>query len=194
MKKQDLWKITIVVIILIVFIYLIIVSFYKELNKNEEINSFEECASAGFVVGESYPRQCWTPNGKHFVEEITWENDGIFLMQNSETGEYACFGCSTNAEVNLCIDPAPIMEPVEETPERYCNDDFKIIEEEKIFCSNDSRNAEVCITLYDPVCGWNNPDKINCIKFPCASTYSNSCNACKNPDVLYFTKGKCPSG
>jgi hypothetical protein len=35
---------------------------------NEGITSFEECAAAGYPVGESYPRQCWTPNGKHFVE------------------------------------------------------------------------------------------------------------------------------
>jgi hypothetical protein len=35
-----------------------------------QITNFEECASAGYPVGESYPRQCWTPDGKHFVEEI----------------------------------------------------------------------------------------------------------------------------
>jgi len=34
------------------------------------IYSFEECAAAGYPVMESYPRQCNTPDGKHFVEEI----------------------------------------------------------------------------------------------------------------------------
>ena len=34
------------------------------------INSFEECA-AYYPVMESYPRQCNTPNGQHFVEELT---------------------------------------------------------------------------------------------------------------------------
>jgi len=34
------------------------------------IDSFEECESAGNAVMESYPRQCKTPDGKHFVEEI----------------------------------------------------------------------------------------------------------------------------
>lgn len=34
------------------------------------ITNFEECTRAGYPVGESYPRQCWTPDGKHFVEEI----------------------------------------------------------------------------------------------------------------------------
>ena len=35
------------------------------------INSFEDCVSAGNPIMESYPRQCRTENGKHFVEEIS---------------------------------------------------------------------------------------------------------------------------
>ena len=34
------------------------------------INSFEDCAKAGYPVGESYPRQCWTPDGAILVEEV----------------------------------------------------------------------------------------------------------------------------
>ena len=36
-----------------------------------DINSFEECIEAGFPAMESYPRQCRTDDGKHFVEEAT---------------------------------------------------------------------------------------------------------------------------
>jgi len=32
------------------------------------ISSFDECAKAGYPIGESYPRQCWTPDGRRFVE------------------------------------------------------------------------------------------------------------------------------
>jgi hypothetical protein len=35
-----------------------------------EITSFEQCAAAGNPVMESYPRQCRTPDGLHFVETI----------------------------------------------------------------------------------------------------------------------------
>jgi len=35
-----------------------------------QINNFDECAAAGNPVMESYPRQCNTPDGKHFVENI----------------------------------------------------------------------------------------------------------------------------
>ena len=37
---------------------------------SQTIATFEECVQAGYPVGESYPRQCWTPDGRHFVEEI----------------------------------------------------------------------------------------------------------------------------
>jgi hypothetical protein len=35
-----------------------------------EINSFEDCVQAGYPVMESYPRQCRTADGKHFVEQV----------------------------------------------------------------------------------------------------------------------------
>lgn len=34
------------------------------------ITNFAECAAAGNPVMESYPRQCNTPEGQHFVEDI----------------------------------------------------------------------------------------------------------------------------
>ncbi|UCD03475.1 MAG: hypothetical protein JSV63_04185 [Candidatus Aenigmatarchaeota archaeon] len=36
----------------------------------DAVTSFEECAAAGNPVMESYPRQCRTPDGTLFVEEI----------------------------------------------------------------------------------------------------------------------------
>jgi len=38
--------------------------------ETSSIDSFEECVAAGNPVMESYPRQCRTPDGKHFVETI----------------------------------------------------------------------------------------------------------------------------
>jgi|TARA_Y100000310_G_C20640076_1_gene793405 hypothetical protein len=182
--------------ILILFLGLIV---YLFVSNNEgciaigHASNFEECIALGCPAMESYPRQCMV-NGETFVEEIpSWKTDGIALMQNSETGEFACFGCNTpNNGPAMCIDPVQIMKPVEETSEKYCNEDFEIIEDEKTFCSDASRDVDACIALYEPVCGWDDPDKIKCFKFPCASTYSNSCNACKNPNVLYWTSGDCP--
>jgi len=171
MKKRELGEVIALIIILAVVVSLFVMSFYKESN----INSFEECAEAGYPIGESYPRQCWTPGGKHFVEEINNSN------RNYHSRDVE--GCSRTQL--LCVEGMKFF-----SDETGCG--CEVVDEEKHFCSSESRNADACITLYDPVCGWNDPDKIQCIKFPCASTYSNSCNACKNSDVLYWTKDICP--
>jgi len=39
-------------------------------NNEDEPTSFAECAAAGYPIAESYPRQCNTPSGGHFVENI----------------------------------------------------------------------------------------------------------------------------
>lgn len=35
-----------------------------------EVNSFEECAEAGYPIMESYPEQCRTPDGRNFTKQI----------------------------------------------------------------------------------------------------------------------------
>lgn len=37
---------------------------------SQPINSFEDCAAAGYPIAESYPRQCIVPGGPGFTEEI----------------------------------------------------------------------------------------------------------------------------
>ena len=173
MKKQNLWKVIVMIFIIVVVIFLVITSFYKE----SKISNFEECAAAGYPVGESYPRQCWTPGGKHFVEDVDNPNRNYHSKDVEE--------CSRTQI--LCVEGMKFF-----SDKTGCGCELKEFEEEKFFCSNESRNAEACITLYDPVCGWNDPDIIKCIKFPCANTYSNSCFACMDENVLYYTKGVCP--
>ncbi|MFA5993071.1 MAG: hypothetical protein WC796_05175 [Candidatus Pacearchaeota archaeon] len=62
-----------------------------------------------------------------------------------------------------------------------------------INCTVESRNGSLCGEIYEPVCGWFDPQKIQCIKYPCAKTYSNKCFACLDENVLSFTKGECPN-
>ena len=49
------------------------------------IDSFEDCVAAGNPVMESYPRQCRTSDGKHFVESIPTQGDSHKTEQSSET-------------------------------------------------------------------------------------------------------------
>ena len=65
-------------------------------------------------------------------------------------------------------------------------------ERKKTFCIEEQRFVDACTEIYQPVCGWFNPE-ISCVTFPCASTYSNPCFACKEKIVSYWTDGNCPS-
>lgn len=55
---------------------------------------------------------------------------------------------------------------------------------DNIMCTEEQRNVEVCITLYEPVCGYNS--QRNKIK-----TYSNSCFACLDTEVEFYRLGEC---
>jgi hypothetical protein len=60
-----------------------------------------------------------------------------------------------------------------------------------IDCLPEQRNADVCIEIYQPVCG---QMQVECIKAPCdpiKQTFSNSCKACTNPRVISYTEGEC---
>lgn len=59
------------------------------------ISSFEECESAGNPVMESYPKQCRTLDGKHFVEQINPK----MMSPESKCEKY---GGIWSAELNEC--------------------------------------------------------------------------------------------
>lgn len=40
-----------------------------------DVTSFDECVQAGYPVMESFPRQCKTPDGRNFVEQINGEQE-----------------------------------------------------------------------------------------------------------------------
>jgi hypothetical protein len=75
----------------IIFVYFLIIIilgavlyFYPEFKKGEvvdNINNFKECVSAGYPVMESYPRQCKTPEGKTFTEDIGNELEKLDLIK-----------------------------------------------------------------------------------------------------------------
>ena len=60
-----------------------------------------------------------------------------------------------------------------------------------IVCTPEQRNADACYEIYDPVCAKMN---IQCIQAPCDpiyQTFSNDCEACKNPLAGSYTGGEC---
>jgi len=73
------------VLILLTIIIIFGITVYLMLRRDEEpigdINSFEECLSAGNPALESYPRQCKTPDGRIFTEYIGNELEKIDLIR-----------------------------------------------------------------------------------------------------------------
>lgn len=47
------------------------------------VSNFDECTAAGYEVAESYPRQCKTPDGKSFTEDIGNEMEKTDLVRIS---------------------------------------------------------------------------------------------------------------
>jgi hypothetical protein len=67
--------------------FLTIGYFYLEnktpVQTKKQILSFEDCVSAGYIVMESYPRRCKTPEGKTFTEEITNKSEYVNATEDN---------------------------------------------------------------------------------------------------------------
>src|SRR3989338_6030712 len=75
--------------------------------------------------------------------------------------------------------------------EDECGCGCQLVQEEpKNYCSPEDRKADFCTQIYAPVCGWFDPAQIQCIRYPCAQTFSNTCFACMDEKVLYWTIGE----
>ncbi len=82
MKTLYISVITILIMLTAGFYYL---KFDQRKVSVEEILSFEDCVSAGYIVLEIYPRQCKTPDGRTYTEEvpekISYNNSSSDLIQ-----------------------------------------------------------------------------------------------------------------
>ncbi len=67
---------------------------------NETVSSFGDCAAAGNQVMESHPRQCRTPDGRLFVEEI---DEPLIGGERDEHGCLGPAGYTWNEDVGACI-------------------------------------------------------------------------------------------
>lgn len=59
-------------------------------------------------------------------------------------------------------------------------DQMCVREWEKTNCEKTDNKTEICIALYEPVCG-----------LPIKKTFTNSCFACQDLNVKYYVEGEC---
>ncbi len=57
------------------------------------------------------------------------------------------------------------------------------MDEGRVYCTENQRDAEMCTMQYDPVCGYK--------KAETKETYSNPCFACMESEVEYWISGEC---
>ena len=148
-----------VLLYIIIILVVALIALYYYIGQVKKIDNFEKCAAAGNPIMESYPRQCMY-EGETFVEEIEASIGG-------ERDEHGCLGpagYSYNETLGGCV--REWEQPGE------------------VYCTIQSREADACIALYEPVCGYN-------IEIDESKTYSNSCSACMNSDVDYWLDGEC---
>lgn len=75
------------IILILALSGLVLIGFgtYYFKNNLKSINSFEDCAKAGYPVMESYPAQCNTPDGKHFVQQLSEEEKNNLTPPSPKT-------------------------------------------------------------------------------------------------------------
>ena len=105
--------------------------------------------------------------------------DGDWVKQGTPNSEKPQSYC-VDGKVDNFKECVAAGNPVMESYPRQCthnNQTFTEIIEN--FCSN-KETGEICMTLHDPVCG-----------HPLKETFSNSCFACQNQEVVYWIQGEC---
>ncbi len=167
---------------------------------SNEITDFEGCIAAGYPAMESYPRKCAVPGGKTFTEKIEDHELGCLNMGGKWIASAEeCEGLSEEVCGILGGEFDPCASACRNDPEAeictmqcvmVCSFSEDSSDESKNYCTPEQKKANICTMDYSPVCGYYD-QSIQCIRAPCAETYSNACTACASGKVEYWVKGEC---
>lgn len=113
------------------------------------------------------------------VGEVIQKDDRKYISEDPEECTRLMFMCAEG-------------EPFYDETGCGCTTEDLEPEEPRQDCTTDEKQAVLCAEIYQPVCGWF-AENIRCIKWPCASTYSNRCFACQDENVGSVTEGECPA-
>lgn len=86
------------VLLSLIVVTLLLAAGFFLFNRSEtsaSVSTFEECEAAGYPVGESYPRQCFTPDGSNFVEEMDQVESEPGATSTPSTNEVTIRGAIT---------------------------------------------------------------------------------------------------
>ncbi len=181
MKNKNILFIILVVVsaVILVSILILLVPYYyyrySEPVIEETFTQEESRIIAEQHIKESYPyRELKGDNLVQIGESVHDCNSCYSFKYRMEVNSQRVPGEREFAEIEVFIEKGRITE-TEFSEGLIINN---------IICTEEQRNVEACITLYEPVCGYDSQgNKI--------STYSNSCFACLDPDVEFYRLGEC---
>ncbi|MBN2517462.1 MAG: hypothetical protein JXB14_01315 [Candidatus Altiarchaeota archaeon] len=122
------------------------------------VNSFGECVAAGYPVMESYPRQCRTPDGRTFIEEVAICEDrcgdgfcddmvclgeGCPCAETPESCPEDCAGEETCGEMS-------ISEAIDIATNSDCTADGSLLDTH--FCNENTRTWWIDLDIEQPGC------------------------------------------
>jgi len=117
---------------------------------------------------------------------------------NGETYSNECFACRAGwdsfvpgacacpEDARVCEDGTVVVRIPPDCEFEECPEPL-----EEVFCTEDDRDVD-CNDEEEIVCGWFD-ETVNCIKYPCTLEFPNSCFACQNENIEYYTTGECPA-
>ena len=66
----------------ITLLFLAMTVYLKNETKLNSIKNFEDCQQAGYPIAESYPEQCYLPDGRSFTREI--QDGGVMCTMDAK--------------------------------------------------------------------------------------------------------------
>ncbi len=211
MKNKGL--LIVVVILIIAVIAAAIILYYPKENGGNENNGVENGSDGdgGSIGGQEDSHGCLVGAGYSWNESIgacvrEWELNSdarraaeiavaplSYYVTITEVNKQDCEGCyavKLQRNDNRQMTEVNLKNWVISSDTNGSSDGGNV-EGKKTYCTAGQRGSQICTMEYMPVCGWFD-ESIQCVKYPCAQTYSNPCAACSEAKVAYWTAGECP--
>jgi len=160
-------------------------------NKNEKLKSLKECPKKYVECNVAADKKRDACN-KEVINDSKMCKDICESQKPCPTNNIVC-GKNNITYVNECeLKKADVKKDCDkECPCISKNITNNKNTNEKNYCKPSDRKNINCTISDNFVCGFLNNNSTECAIAPCSITYTNSCDACIDTNISYWTIGKC---